>query len=264
MKKVLVADPCDTTYRHLSRVLIETGYQVVRARDSEELDEMLDFSVDLILVELEPDEESLDFVRHAKNGSYANIPLVVLARAADRQAVLRALSSGADDYIVRPFHYSFLTERLAQVQKMERSEDALTEYITFNYYELLELELKRAYRGKQPLSLVLISFPLPLQSEAGQIVSTLEGLLRDIDAVVRYSQHELLLILPMTGKEGALYVLEKIASAFNSLNYLAETTGYSRFVAAVATFPEDATDKKGLFIRLEQQLRAREGVQSGQ
>lgn len=254
MKKVLVADPCDTTYRHLSKVLIEAGYQSVRARDSGELDEMLDFSVDLILVELEPDEESLNFVRHAKKGCFAKIPLVILARAADRQAVLRALSYGADDYIVKPFHYSLLTERLAQVLKMERSEDALTEYISFNYHELLELELKRAYRGKQPLSLVLISFLIPLQLEAGQIVSALEGLLRDIDAVIRYSPHELLLILPMTGKEGALYVLEKIALAFSSLNYQAETPGYSRFVAAVATFPEDATDKKGLFVRLEQQL----------
>jgi hypothetical protein len=140
--------------------------------------------------------------------------------------------------------------------KMERREkDTLTEYVTFSCYELLELELKRAYRGKQSLSLLLISFLFPLKSGAGQLISILEGLLRDIDVVVRYSQHELLIILPMTGKDGALHVLEKVTKALDSLEYLTETSGYSRFVAAVAAFPEDAVNKKGLFVRLEQQLR---------
>jgi len=254
MKKILVAGTCDATHRHLSNVLNEAGYQVVRASNSSELAGVLDFTVDLILLELEPDDKSLDFIREAKKSSFSKTPLVILARPADRQAIFSALSLGADDYLIKPIHYTFLTERLAQVLKMDRGEDALTEYVTFNYHELLELELKRAYRGKQPLSLLLISFPLPLCSVAGQTVSVLEGLLRDIDAVVRYSPHELLIILPMTGKDGALHVLEKIANTFNSLEYLGELPGYSRFVAAVATFPEDATDKKGLFVRLEQQL----------
>jgi PleD family two-component response regulator len=257
MKKILVADTCDTNYRNLSKVLIEAGYQAVRVSDCEELEEKLDFTVDLILVEFEPDEKSLALVRHAKKGCFAKIPLLILARAQDRQAVLRALSCGADDYLIKPFHYSFLTERLGQTLKTGQNEDALTEYVTFNYHELLEIELKRAYRGKQTLSLLLLSFPLPLQQRAGQIIRILEDLLRDIDAVVRYSPHELLLILPMTGKDGALHVSEKIASALDSLDYLSDGPAHSRFVAAVATFPEDAVDKKSLFVRLEQQLRTR-------
>lgn len=258
MKKILVADACDTNYRHLSKVLNEAGYQVVRVHDCEDLKETLDFTVDLILVEFEPDEKSLALVRHAKKGCYGKIPLLILARASDRQAVLSALSCGADDYMIKPFHYTFLTERLAQILKADRGADALTEYVTFNYHELLELELKRAYRGKQPLSLLVLSFSLPLQQSAGQIIRVLEDLLRDIDAVVRYSPHELLLILPMTGKDGALHVSEKIASTLNSLDYLSDRPAFSRFVAAVATFPEDAVEKKGLFVRLEQQLRKRE------
>lgn len=257
MKKILVADSCDTNYRHLSKVLNEAGYQVVRARDRDGFAEMLDVTVDLILLELEPDEDSLALVRQAKRGCFSRIPLLILARAADRQAVFRALSCGADDYLIKPFHYSILTERLAKALKTNRAEDALTEYVTFNYHELLELELKRAYRGKQPLSLLLISFLFPLQTSAGQIVSFLEGLLRDIDAVVRYSQHEFLVILPMTGKDGALHVLEKINIAINSMDYLSETPGQIRLAAAVASFPEDAVDKKGLFICLEQQMQSR-------
>jgi hypothetical protein len=61
----------------------------------------------------------------------------------------------------------------------------------------------------------------------------------------------------MTGKDGALHVSEKIASALDSLDYLSDGPAHSRFVAAVATFPEDAVDKKSLFVRLEQQLRTR-------
>ncbi|MBT9171908.1 MAG: Virulence transcriptional regulatory protein PhoP [Syntrophomonadaceae bacterium] len=259
MKKVLVADSYDTACRHLSKALNEEGYQVVCARDNREFEEALDSTIDLILLGLEPDEQYFDIIRYAKNGCFAQVPLLVLARPADKQAVLRALAYGADDYIIKPVHDTLLTARLAQLLKMEqREKDTLTEYITFNCYELLELELKRAYRGKQSLSLLLISFLFPLKSGAGQLVSVLEGLLRDIDVVVRYSLHELLLILPMTGKDGALHVLGKVTRALDSLEYLTETTGYSRFVAAVATFPEDAIDKKGLFVRLEQQLRQKE------
>jgi len=140
------------------------------------------------------------------------------------------------------------------------NEGALTDkYVSFNYHELLELELKRAYRGKQPLSLLLISFTHIFQEKAGEILGVVESLLRDIDSVILYDPHKVLVVLPMTGKEGVLYVLERVTLALDSLEYLSEVPGYNRFAAAFSTFPEDAIDQKGLFDRLEEQLLEDEG-----
>jgi len=136
------------------------------------------------------------------------------------------------------------------------NEGVLTDkYVSFNYHELLDLELKRAYRGKQPLALLLISFPPAFQERAGELVSVMESLLRDIDSVIYYAPQKILALLPLTGKEGALYALERVTQALDSLEYLSEVPGYNDFAAAVATFPEDAVDKEGLFARLEEQLR---------
>lgn len=260
---MMIVDPYDMTCRHVCKVLSESGFQTYRAKDALEMSELLDGTFDLVLLDLEPDRAALEMISRFKAGRFAGIPLVVLSYAADKQFVIEALEMGASDYIIKPFHHSFLIERLRRLLDVPEEADALTEYVSFNYHELLELELKRAYRGKYPLSLLLLSFGATTPPVSGHLINLLEGLLRDIDTVIRYGSRKILIFLPMTNKEGAAFVSEKIAEALDSFNMLSEKEGYGEYLFTAVTFPEDAVDKKSLFARLEKQASEKEGSTPG-
>lgn len=128
----------------------------------------------------------------------------------------------------------------------------LTEYVSFNFQELLDLELKRAYRGKQPFSLALLLFANGIQ--AARAVRVLQTTLRDTDTVIRHGESGFFVFLTMTNKEGAQMVGERLRAAFQSRDYLAEGSPQTAFQVVTVSFPEDGDSRNSLLTRLENRL----------
>lgn len=128
----------------------------------------------------------------------------------------------------------------------------LTEYVSYNFQELLDIELKRAYRGKQSFSLALLVFSN--KTEAGRAVRVLHDTLRDTDTVIRHGEASFLAFMPMTNKEGAEIVMERLQQAFESRDFLDDAANDTTFQSFSVTFPEDGTSKNSLLARLEEQL----------
>jgi diguanylate cyclase (GGDEF)-like protein len=126
----------------------------------------------------------------------------------------------------------------------------LTEYVSYNFQELLDIELKRAYRGKQSFSLLLLSFANGTQ--AGRAVRILQETLRDTDTIIRHGEASFLIFMPMTNKEGVQIVLERLHTAFASKDYLEEKAENTTFRVSSVSYPEDADSKEKLLIRLEE------------
>lgn len=112
---VLVVDD-ERRYRDLLEMdLSRRGYRVLQAADGRSALEAVERDKpDLVILDLRlPDIDGYDVCRKIRERS--SVPIIMLtARAEDREKV-RGLSSGADDYVTKPFSAEELLARVAAV-----------------------------------------------------------------------------------------------------------------------------------------------------
>jgi two-component system KDP operon response regulator KdpE len=109
---VLVCDDEQQILRALRVILRDAGYESLPAST---MQEALDVAavgrpdagiIDLVL----PDGDGVDLCRRLRE--WTGMPLIVLSAVGDEDAKVRALSSGADDYVTKPFGPRELIARL--------------------------------------------------------------------------------------------------------------------------------------------------------
>ena len=112
MYKILIADDEKKIRETLSDYLVSKDFEVILAKDGEE-------AVDLALYENVFDLIILDAMMPKINGIEAcrqirksqNVPILFLSALGEEKNLLAGYSVGADDYIVKPFPLSVLTEK---------------------------------------------------------------------------------------------------------------------------------------------------------
>lgn len=129
----------------------------------------------------------------------------------------------------------------------------LTEYVSFSFQELLDLELKRAYRGKQPFSLTLVSFSTGAQADRSLLV--LQDTLRDTDTVFRHGEASFLVFMPMTNMEGLEIVMQRLKQSLASRDFLDDGAVSTEFIVISVTYPQDGDSKKTLLNSLEEKAK---------
>jgi two-component system KDP operon response regulator KdpE len=114
-RRVLAVDDELQILRALKLVLRSAGYVVVTAANMEEaldaaaLSPMDAAIVDLIL----PDGDGIELCRQLRE--WSAMPIIILSAVGDEEEKVRALRSGADDYVTKPFGPQELVARLEAV-----------------------------------------------------------------------------------------------------------------------------------------------------
>lgn len=127
--KALVVESSIAMMSVLRRILSMRGFEVVEANScGHAIDVIICMgTADLVLVEWVPHEiSSLEFItrlRHEATGR----PLVILLAPVEpgMQQLHRALTAGADDYLIRPFTSLQMDEKLAHAGFVWRMRDLL-------------------------------------------------------------------------------------------------------------------------------------------
>ncbi len=104
--RLLVIEDDATLRETLAEQLVEGGYAVEQAGDGREgLYFALEYPIDLAIIDLGlPEVSGLDIIRQVREQGKAYPILILTAR--DRwQDKVDGLSAGADDYVVKPFHF---------------------------------------------------------------------------------------------------------------------------------------------------------------
>ncbi|HET6709010.1 response regulator transcription factor [Amycolatopsis sp.] len=112
---VLLVEDDDSVAAALGAALRSRGYEVRRTHDGATgLREALERRPDLVLLDLGlPDTDGLVVLRKLRDVS--DLPVIITtARGADNDKI-RGLDSGADDYLVKPFHIEELLARMRTV-----------------------------------------------------------------------------------------------------------------------------------------------------
>lgn len=122
-KKILAVDDSETYLQELAEALRADGYEVVLARSGEEALQLLAVQpVDCVLLDLlMPGIGGSETCRRIKDApGIRDIPVVMLTAVEDRDAMIKGLSAGADDYIAKSSDFDLLRARvLAQIRRKQ-------------------------------------------------------------------------------------------------------------------------------------------------
>lgn len=124
---VLVVDDQPQNTRLLDAVLSPRGYRVLVAGSGEEaLAALAAESVDLVLLDIVmPLMDGYEVCRRIRGDERTAFLPVVMITASGDQEKLKALESGADDFVTKPFNQAELLARVASLAKVKRYHDTV-------------------------------------------------------------------------------------------------------------------------------------------
>jgi diguanylate cyclase (GGDEF)-like protein len=275
-QRILVIDD-DPTTSQVVRTWFKSGpYEILDAVSGEQgIDLARSRRPDLILLDLRmPGIDGLVVAGELKNdpGTQA-IPILMLTACRDVDTKVKAFSTGADDYITKPFEVEEVGARISSILKkrlllvgMESTIQELTDTNQeleqllmvdektglYNFREFrrrLREEWARASRYNSPLSLVFLDIDDfkklndTLGHPAGdrvlaEFATLVVGGARANDFAARYGGEEFSIILPHTDAEMAARVAERIRRAVAGFIFIEDEQPTRITVSAgVATYP---------------------------
>src|SRR5436190_1370383 len=159
--RVLVVDDDPNLLRMLRRGLTLAGYDVRAAEDGDVAMRMLvDEEPDLLVLDVMLPEplDGLELARRLRQGG-SNVPIIMLT-ARDKVAdKLAGFTSGADDYLAKPFAFEELLARINALLRRSSAQRGEDERLTYGDL-VLDPSTREAARSGEPLDLTAREFDL--------------------------------------------------------------------------------------------------------
>lgn len=128
---ILIVDDMVENILLLKSLILPMGFEVYTAQNGEEALQQVTESVpDIILLDLVmPVMSGFEVCERLKqNAKTRHIPIIIITGLSEREANIRAVKAGADDFIIKPFDRVLLEARIKVSFKTKRLQDALLQY----------------------------------------------------------------------------------------------------------------------------------------
>jgi two-component system sensor histidine kinase/response regulator len=125
---ILIVDDQEENLRLVGTVLSMMNYDIILASSAEQAYKRLTSRLpDLILLDvLMPDVDGLTTCRQIKAESkWADIPVIFLSAADDKNLIVQALEAGGVDYVTKPFNMAELVSRVRTQLSLKQARDQL-------------------------------------------------------------------------------------------------------------------------------------------
>ena len=172
--RLLVIEDDDTLRESLAAQLAEAGYAVEQAADGREgLYFAMEYPVDLAIIDLGlPEISGLDIIREARDKG-KTYPILILTARDRWQDKVDGLSAGADDYVVKPFHFE---EVGARVHALLRRSGGWASSVMTAGPVVLDMARQEVRVDNSPIELTSFEYKIIeyLMLRAGQVISKTE------------------------------------------------------------------------------------------
>lgn len=114
--RALIVDDSRFMRTYLRGLLQDRGMDCVEAGDGQEGLERLHAgpAFDLALIDWNmPVMNGLEMLKRMRAGNHAELRAIMVTTEGEKENILRALSAGADEYLMKPFDRQALSEKLA-------------------------------------------------------------------------------------------------------------------------------------------------------
>lgn len=177
MKRILLVEDDEQVARVILHYLSqEHDYQIEWAKDAKEAEKMAAGAVDLILLDIcLPDVDGVELCAKLRETVYC--PIIFVSCLDDESTIIRALETGGDDYITKPFSSKILATRIeanlrrVRLEHEERSvpDSGMMEFGDFR----LNCAMHTLERGKNVQHLAPIEYSILLYfiRNANRIIS---------------------------------------------------------------------------------------------
>ncbi|MBS4026587.1 MAG: response regulator [Clostridia bacterium] len=145
-KKVMLIDDDKLLSKIVADYLTQEGYQMITAYDSEEaIEKIYQLTPDIILLDIVlPNMDGLQFCRLLRNDTRtSHVPIIMLTSKGNVEDKVEGLSSGADDYMTKPFELIELTARIKSHLRRAMQENTLNPLTGLPGNILIEEEIKK-------------------------------------------------------------------------------------------------------------------------
>ncbi|MFH1593777.1 MAG: diguanylate cyclase [Candidatus Omnitrophota bacterium] len=232
--KILACDDEASILEVLKTILISEGFDIVTARNGFEAIELYKKELpDLIILDVSMPGmtgfQVLDNLRTQFAEKYT--PVIFLTASIKIDDKLRALHSGAVDYLVKPISPDELIARIQNFLEIKKKHDKLKEEATFDwmtgtlnksyFLQKAKEELDKALRNNTPLAFILTDIDRfkeindTLGHLAGdkvirEFADRLKCLIRKIDLIGRFGGDEFMVMLSHKREMEAVIVAERL------------------------------------------------------
>jgi len=161
--RILVVEPNRTNLGVIARRLAEAGYRVTTADSGEAaIAELYRLAIDLVLAELNmPRMGGAELARTIRGEvQWNDIPVMLITGKSKPADAVRAYEAGADDVILKPFHFEVLIARIQRridrartFRRLQEDKATLDARVVERAIQIGELreELKEARKGSVAL-----------------------------------------------------------------------------------------------------------------
>jgi putative two-component system response regulator len=129
--KILCVDDVPINLQFYELFLSERGYETVKASNgTEALETLSEQNIDLVLADIMmPGISGLEVCNRIKeNPLTRHIPVVMVTAAADREARVKGLEAGANDFLAKPVDYAEMLVRINNLLKVKEYNDFLQKH----------------------------------------------------------------------------------------------------------------------------------------
>jgi two-component system, cell cycle response regulator len=243
--RVLIADDDEMNLMLLELALQQLGHEVIVARDGAQAWELIQAEEAPSLAILDwvmPGLEGTEICRRLRQQDRRPYQYLIMLTAKDNMdALVEGISSGADDFLRKPFDARELCARLAAGERLLKVQEELRTRAMFDeltgllnrasVLERLQHHIDRGLRRAEATTIVLIDLDKfkCINDSHGHMVGDevlretarrLRANLRTYDELGRYGGEEFLLVLPDCELGPALQVSERMREALSTVPFM--------------------------------------------
>lgn len=273
---ILIVDSGSELFDALSGKLTQNGYKLLTANNGFNSARIAGkYIPDIIILEL-PATKMLCFetLKELKTDtSTANIPVIVISSIDDVDSKVDALNSGANDFIIKPFHFNEVLARIetqlrisdmrlelekkARLLEQMAITDPLTELYNRRYLlNRLHSEINHTFRYNESISCLMIDVDHfknindNFGHQAGDIILKeialiLKKTMREYDVPIRYGGEEFIIICPNTDKDGAISLADRIRVNIETASFHIKDFGNVKLTISIGVSSMSKKDQKG-------------------
>jgi diguanylate cyclase (GGDEF)-like protein len=235
--KILIAEDDLISCKALENNLQEWGYDVVSASNGNEAwDLARKNNIRLAILDWNmPGMDGIELSHRIRNeyqmedGKY--IYIILLTGRGGQDDIIQGLSTGADDYMTKPYSFVELKYRVQNGERIIKNEDRrirlasldnLTKLWNRNkIFDFLDTELKRGLRENTPTGVIMIDIDhfKRINDRYGHLIGDevlvevserLKKAIRPYDRIGRYGGDEILVVLPNCGSKESKTIAKRL------------------------------------------------------